>query len=75
MISNRVSPFMGAGSDFMPFAQRVGLPCSDHSFIRDKNHPRFTGVGSSSYPTYHTSYETFDLVKNFVDPTFEVRLI
>lgn len=75
MISNRVSPFMGAGSDFMPFAQRVGLPCSDHSFIRDKNHPRFTGVGSSSYPTYHTSYETFDLMKNFVDPTFEVGLI
>ena len=32
----RFSPYLGAGSDFMPFAQRVGLPCTDHSFIRDK---------------------------------------
>lgn len=32
----RVSPYLGAGSDHMSFSQRVGLPCTDHSMIRDK---------------------------------------
>lgn len=28
-----------------------------------------------AYPLYHTHYETFRLVKKFVDPEFEVKLI
>lgn len=28
----------------------------------------------SSYPVYHTIYETFELVENFYDPTFKKQL-
>lgn len=28
--------------------------------------------GIAAYPLYHTQYETFRLVKRFVDPTFQV---
>ncbi|CAF0873158.1 unnamed protein product [Didymodactylos carnosus] len=32
-----------------------------------------TSHGMASYPLYHTQYETFDMVKNFIDVNFEAH--
>lgn len=37
-----------------------------------KSDPLYANIELSSYPTYHTSYETFELIENYLDPKFEV---
>jgi len=34
----------------------------------------FQRIGIKSYPVYHTVYETFQLVKKYVDPNFTYHL-
>ncbi|CAH1792636.1 unnamed protein product [Owenia fusiformis] len=52
----------GAGSDYAPFFQRLGVPCI--------NAGSFSGEG---YALYHTLYEVFNLVKNIIDPSFNYQ--
>ena len=64
-----ISPFLGSGSDHMAFLQRAGIPCMDQKVGRKKNDILSKRMGSS-YPLYHTSYETFELVNEIIDPGF-----
>lgn len=64
-----ISPFLGSGSDHMAFLQRAGVPCMDQKFGRKKSDILSERMGSS-YPLYHTSYETFELVSEVIDPGF-----
>ena len=42
----------------------------DFGFGADtKKHPSVAEIG---YPTYHTAYETFDLIERIVDPGFKL---
>ena len=42
----------------------------DFGFGADtKKHPSVAEIG---YPTYHTAYETFDLIERIVDPDFKL---
>lgn len=66
-----ISPYLGSGSDHMSFLQKVGIPCVEQYFARDKKNVYFTNMDSSSYPTYHSAYETFKLVNEILDPKFE----
>uniref|UniRef100_A0A452RCM6 Aminopeptidase NAALADL1 n=1 Tax=Ursus americanus TaxID=9643 RepID=A0A452RCM6_URSAM len=54
---------LGSGSDFEAYFQRLGIASGEPK--TDKY---------SSYPVYHTIYETFELVENFYDPTFKKQL-
>nr|XP_039259813.1 N-acetylated-alpha-linked acidic dipeptidase 2-like isoform X1 [Styela clava] len=56
---------LGSGSDFTPFIQVAGVSSLSTSYSYD------TSIGLASYPVYHSVYETFDLVKKFVDPDFK----
>ncbi|WOG94320.1 hypothetical protein DCAR_0313613 [Daucus carota subsp. sativus] len=47
----------GAGSDYAPFLQHVGIPAADMSF----------GEG---YPVYHSMYDDFIWMRDFGDPMF-----
>ena len=38
----------------------------------EKDDPMTKKMGSHSYPTYHSSYETYEMIAKFVDPSFEV---
>ncbi|CAF0930021.1 unnamed protein product [Brachionus calyciflorus] len=67
----KVSPYLGSGSDHMSFLQKVGVPCVEQYFARDKTNKYFKNMDSSSYPTYHSSYETFRLIDEILDPKFE----
>ncbi|XP_041468026.1 N-acetylated-alpha-linked acidic dipeptidase 2-like [Lytechinus variegatus] len=55
---------LGSGSDFAPFMYRIGVPCCDLSYTYDSS------LGISSYPVYHSVYETFYIVKTFIDYNF-----
>ncbi|CAH1796377.1 unnamed protein product [Owenia fusiformis] len=55
---------LGARSDHAPFYNIIGVP--------SMNSGRF-GNDTSSYPLYHSAYETFRAVKMFIDPTFEYQ--
>ena len=57
---------LGSGSDFAPFIGKVGVTCASLCYILDPK------LGVSAYPLYHTVYETFHLVNDIIDPTFEV---
>ena len=60
----------GAGSDHASFIFHAGVPVMDFGFGPDsKKHPSVANIG---YPTYHTAYETFELVDNIVDPEFQM---
>ncbi|XP_077990166.1 putative N-acetylated-alpha-linked acidic dipeptidase [Glandiceps talaboti] len=59
---------MGSGSDFAPFAYQLGIPTIDMSFWYNRS------LGIALYPVYHSVYETFYLVKQFVDPDFTASL-
>ncbi|XP_033103990.1 N-acetylated-alpha-linked acidic dipeptidase 2-like isoform X2 [Anneissia japonica] len=56
---------LGSGSDFAPFMYRIGVPATDLRWIYDPN------LRLSSYPVYHSVYETFYLVKTFLDWDFK----
>ncbi|XP_061183780.1 N-acetylated-alpha-linked acidic dipeptidase 2-like [Saccostrea echinata] len=57
---------MGSGSDYAPFIQRVGLPCLDIRYTFDSNKYKI-----SSYPLYHSKYETFKVVDEIMDRGFK----
>ncbi|XP_077994025.1 N-acetylated-alpha-linked acidic dipeptidase 2-like [Glandiceps talaboti] len=59
---------MGSGSDFAPFAYQLGIPAADMRYTYNSS------LGISSYPVYHSVYETFYLVKQFIDPDFTASL-
>ena len=75
-----------AGSDYTGFSQIAGSSNLGMTYVNVVNFERAilsfhyrkvhcvqSGVQSGgAYPLYHTQYETFRLVKNFVDPEFQV---
>jgi len=57
---------LGSGSDFAPFVTKAGVTAVDIAYNYDRS------LGLSSYPMYHSAYETFRLVETYYDPTFAV---
>ncbi|XP_077966144.1 putative N-acetylated-alpha-linked acidic dipeptidase [Styela clava] len=55
---------LGSGSDYTMFLQLTGTTVMNANYIFDSR------IGIPGYPVYHSVYETFDFVKNFVDPNF-----
>jgi N-acetylated-alpha-linked acidic dipeptidase len=51
---------LGAGSDFSPFLEHLGVSSLDVTF-----------QGETEYGVYHSAYDTFEHFRRFVDPTFE----
>ncbi|XP_053167805.1 N-acetylated-alpha-linked acidic dipeptidase 2-like isoform X2 [Hemicordylus capensis] len=60
---------LGSGSDFEAYFQRLGIASGRARYTKNRKVDRF-----SSYPVYHTTYETFELVEWFYDPTFRKQL-
>ncbi|XP_071164480.1 N-acetylated-alpha-linked acidic dipeptidase 2-like [Mytilus edulis] len=57
---------VGSGSDYAPMVQMVGLPVCDVRYTFDpKKYPL------SSYPLYHSKYETFKAVDEIMDRGFK----
>ncbi|XP_061923250.1 N-acetylated-alpha-linked acidic dipeptidase 2 [Entelurus aequoreus] len=56
---------LGSGSDFEAYFVRLGIAAGRARYTKDRKRERY-----SSYPVYHTVYETFELVEKFYDPTF-----
>ncbi|CAF4274049.1 unnamed protein product, partial [Rotaria sp. Silwood2] len=57
---------LGSGSDYYAFNQLVGSSNFDAAYqFNPADHGNI-----DTYPLYHTSYETFSMVKNFIDPDF-----
>ena len=61
-------PILGSGSDYAPFISKVGVTCINLNYNNDKS------LGLSSYPLYHSVYETFHLVNEIMDPTFAFHM-
>ncbi|CAF1392354.1 unnamed protein product [Rotaria sordida] len=58
---------LGSGSDYYGFDQLIGSSNMDLRYTYN-----FADYGNqNSYPLYHTSYEVFSTMKNFIDPDFE----
>lgn len=70
----RINPYMGSGSDHIAFLQRAGVPCIDQRFIRNNKDPLFLHM-IGSFPLYHSSYETYNLVTKFLDPEFKITRV
>ncbi|XP_022263243.2 N-acetylated-alpha-linked acidic dipeptidase 2 isoform X2 [Canis lupus familiaris] len=60
---------LGSGSDFEAYFQRLGIASGRARYTKNRKTEKY-----SSYPVYHTIYETFELVENFYDPTFKKQL-
>lgn len=60
---------LGAGSDYAAFITYAGIPALDVRYTYDRSK-----WSISSYPLYHSAYETFHLVESFIDPDFLVSL-
>uniref|UniRef100_A0A673T9T6 Aminopeptidase NAALADL1 n=1 Tax=Suricata suricatta TaxID=37032 RepID=A0A673T9T6_SURSU len=60
---------LGSGSDFEAYFQRLGIASGRARYTKNRKTDKY-----SSYPVYHTAYETFELVENFYDPTFKKQL-
>ncbi|XP_030633559.1 N-acetylated-alpha-linked acidic dipeptidase 2 [Chanos chanos] len=56
---------LGSGSDFEAYFIRLGIASGRARYTKNKKTERY-----SSYPLYHSVYETFELVENFYDPSF-----
>jgi len=56
---------VGRASDYAPFLQSVGTSVLHAEW---SPHPSVGG-----YPVYHSVYETFELVKDFLDPDFTIH--
>ena len=59
-------PVLGSGSDFEAFIVQTGVPSAN---LRYRSRP---SLGLSSYPLYHSAYESFYLVDQHMDPGFRV---
>ncbi|XP_053312526.1 N-acetylated-alpha-linked acidic dipeptidase 2-like isoform X2 [Spea bombifrons] len=60
---------LGSGSDFEAYFQRLGIASGRARYTKNRKTDKY-----SSYPMYHTIYETFELVDRFYDPTFKKQL-
>uniref|UniRef100_A0A2D4LMQ7 Transferrin receptor-like dimerisation domain-containing protein n=1 Tax=Micrurus spixii TaxID=129469 RepID=A0A2D4LMQ7_9SAUR len=60
---------LGSGSDFEAFFQRLGIASGRVRYTKNRKVDKY-----SNYPVYHTTYETFELVKRFYDPSFQKQL-
>ncbi|KAL7983243.1 hypothetical protein Chor_000119 [Crotalus horridus] len=60
---------LGSGSDFEVFFQRLGIASGRVRYTKNRKMDKY-----SNYPVYHTTYETFELVKQFYDPSFQKQL-
>jgi len=61
-------PVVGSGSDFAAFVCRLGVSSIDLRFTFDPS------LNISSYPIYHSAYETSYYYETFIDPGFKVSL-
>nr|XP_002741450.2 PREDICTED: N-acetylated-alpha-linked acidic dipeptidase 2 [Saccoglossus kowalevskii] len=59
---------LGSGSDFAPFMYRIGVPGADIRYTYSRS------LGISSYPAYHSAYETLYLMETYIDPGFKYHL-
>uniref|UniRef100_A0A8C6C5H9 Aminopeptidase NAALADL1 n=1 Tax=Monodon monoceros TaxID=40151 RepID=A0A8C6C5H9_MONMO len=60
---------LGSGNDFEVFFQRLGIASGRARYTKDWATNKF-----SSYPLYHSVYETYELVEKFYDPAFKYHL-
>ncbi|XP_077996989.1 N-acetylated-alpha-linked acidic dipeptidase 2-like [Glandiceps talaboti] len=60
---------LGSGSDYAPFMNTLGVSSMDLRYDYDQ------ALGISSYPLYHSMYETFHLMENTLDPDFTYHLV
>ncbi|XP_004618460.2 aminopeptidase NAALADL1 [Sorex araneus] len=56
---------LGAGSDYAPFIHFLGISSMDIAYTYDRSK-----TSARIYPTYHTAFDTFGYVDQFVDPGF-----
>lgn len=63
--SNATIDILGAGTDFAVFQNNLGIPSIDFSFDRD---PKKDAVHQ-----FHSSYDSFEWMKTFVDPDFSLH--
>ncbi|XP_061638168.1 N-acetylated-alpha-linked acidic dipeptidase 2 isoform X2 [Phyllopteryx taeniolatus] len=56
---------LGSGSDFEAYFVRLGIAAGRARYTKNRKSERY-----SSYPVYHTVYETFEVVEKFYDPSF-----
>ncbi|XP_030854933.1 N-acetylated-alpha-linked acidic dipeptidase 2 isoform X2 [Strongylocentrotus purpuratus] len=59
---------IGSGSDYASFLGEIGVPSVDLRYTFNSD------LGLSSYPLYHSMYETFFLVSEIMDHSFEYHL-
>uniref|UniRef100_A0A8P4K873 Glutamate carboxypeptidase 2 n=1 Tax=Dicentrarchus labrax TaxID=13489 RepID=A0A8P4K873_DICLA len=57
---------LGSGSDFEAYFIRLGIAAGRARYTKNKVRNRY-----SSYPVYHSVYETFEIVEKFYDPSFK----
>uniref|UniRef100_A0A670Y5Z0 Glutamate carboxypeptidase 2 n=1 Tax=Pseudonaja textilis TaxID=8673 RepID=A0A670Y5Z0_PSETE len=60
---------LGSGNDFEVFFQRLGIASGRARYTKNFKVDTF-----SSYPVYHSVYETYEIVEKFYDPTFKNHL-
>nr|DBA32450.1 TPA: hypothetical protein GDO54_000242 [Pyxicephalus adspersus] len=60
---------LGSGSDFEAYFQRLGIASGRARYTKNRKTDKY-----SNYPVYHTVYETFELVNQCYDPTFNKQL-
>ncbi|XP_031556216.1 N-acetylated-alpha-linked acidic dipeptidase 2-like isoform X2 [Actinia tenebrosa] len=65
----RINP-LGSGSDYAPFFLRTGVPSFDLRYMFNTREM----YNVTTYPTYHSLFDTFNYVKKFVDPFFHTHL-
>uniref|UniRef100_A0AAX7UYI4 Glutamate carboxypeptidase 2 n=1 Tax=Astatotilapia calliptera TaxID=8154 RepID=A0AAX7UYI4_ASTCA len=57
---------LGSGSDFEAYFIRLGIASGRARYTKNTVRHRY-----SSYPVYHSVYETFEIVEKFYDPSFK----
>ncbi|KAH0625212.1 hypothetical protein JD844_033483 [Phrynosoma platyrhinos] len=60
---------LGSGNDFEVFFQRLGVASGRARYTKNLKVDKY-----SSYPVYHSVYDTYDNVERFYDPTFKNHL-
>ncbi|XP_003219416.3 putative N-acetylated-alpha-linked acidic dipeptidase [Anolis carolinensis] len=60
---------LGSGNDFEVFFQRLGIASGRARYTKNLKVDKY-----SSYPVYHSVYETYEIVERFYDPTFKNHL-
>uniref|UniRef100_A0AAX7SC71 Aminopeptidase NAALADL1 n=1 Tax=Astatotilapia calliptera TaxID=8154 RepID=A0AAX7SC71_ASTCA len=65
LVFRRISK-LGSGSDFEAYFIRLGIASGRARYTKNTKTERY-----SSYPVYHSVYETFEIVEKFYDPSFK----